>query len=766
MAYSRGAVERAMKVQEVILRAIDGKLTWVQAADILGYSPRTIRRIRWRLQHYGYDGLLDRRRQTPSPKRAPVAEVQRLLALYRERYLGFNVRHFHQFARREHGVRFCYAFVKKALQTAGLVAKHQPRGRHRRRREPRACFGELLHLDGSRHRWLALRPEQWFTLIAVVDDATKRLLYAQLREGGESVAAILTALRAVLEHDGVPMALYTDRAHWAVHTPTSGSAPIASTRPRSAARWPGWASNTSWAIRPRRAAAASAPTAPCKTASSTNCVPPASPQWPRPIAMCATASCPPSTPSSAGRRPLPPPPLCRWAASISTRSSASRTNAPSGATTSRPRTACRCSSPNNPAAARAPGCGSWSAAISAASTPSGMAPAASVVMTLPASRSGRPEPVRFIERPTHGVKQLRPSHVSATAPKATSPRRAAQSRIEHIAQRVAEHVEPEDGQRDRHPGPHGHPRRAEHVRAARAREHRAPRREGRRHAETEERERRLRQDCGAEPDRRQDDDRRHDVGQDVAGDDARVAAAERAGRLDVRRLGHRDRGAADHARVDRGDEDGERDHEVEKPGAEDGHDREDDHQIREGQPRVDEPLDHEVVGPAEVAARHADHRREEDREADRRKAHRDRHACAVDDAAPHVAGEVIRAEPVGGARRLHARTADRLIVVVGRDPLGERRHHQHRDDDQGAERAERLAPREPPDASQRSRERDGPVAFERGLRPRPLGWAAFARGLCPRLPQWGRWTGRHRGPLRFSIGFADRGRPRARRRPG
>src|SRR5256886_1790109 len=127
MAYSRGAVERAMKVQEVLLRAIDGKLTWVQAADILGYSPRTIRRIRWRLQHYGYDGLLDRRRQTPSPKRAPVAEVQRLLALYRERYLGFNVRHFHQLARREHGVRFCYAFVTKALQTAGLVAKHQPR---------------------------------------------------------------------------------------------------------------------------------------------------------------------------------------------------------------------------------------------------------------------------------------------------------------------------------------------------------------------------------------------------------------------------------------------------------------------------------------------------------------------------------------------------------------------------------------------------------------------------------------------------------------
>ena len=225
MAYPPGAVERAMKAHEVIMRALNGQLTWIQAAEILGRSPRSIRRLRWLLQHRGYDGLFDRRRRTPSPKRAPVAEVQRLLALYRDRYQGFNVRHFHPLARRQHGVRFCYAFVKKALQSAGLVPKHRPRGRHRRRREPRPCFGELLHLDGSRHRWLALVPDRWFTLIAVVDDATKRLLYAQLGEGGESVEAIMTALRAVLEPEGVPMALYTDRAHWAVHTPVAGGGP-------------------------------------------------------------------------------------------------------------------------------------------------------------------------------------------------------------------------------------------------------------------------------------------------------------------------------------------------------------------------------------------------------------------------------------------------------------------------------------------------------------------------------------------------------------
>src|SRR5262245_40127195 len=224
MAYPRSAVERAMKVQEVIVQALAGKLTWLQAADILGRSPRSIRRLRWKLEQYGYDGRFDRRRQTPSPKRAPIAEVQRVLALYRERYPGFNVRHFHQLARRHHGVRFCYAFIKRALQAAGLVAKQRPRGRHRRRREPRPCCGAVLHLDGSRHRWLALVPELWLTMIVVVDDATKRVLYARLHEGGESVAAVMMALGAVLERHGLPMALYTDRAHWAAHTPTAGGA--------------------------------------------------------------------------------------------------------------------------------------------------------------------------------------------------------------------------------------------------------------------------------------------------------------------------------------------------------------------------------------------------------------------------------------------------------------------------------------------------------------------------------------------------------------
>jgi len=233
MTYTQAAVERAMKVHEVLMQALKGRQPWIHVAEVLGVSARTVRRLRARYEQHGFTGLYDHRHHTPSPRAVPLVEVQRLLHLYRDRYgprdgyPGFNVRHFYHIARREHGVTVSYSFVKKALQAAGLVPKHRARGRHRRRRPPRPCFGELLHLDGSRHAWLALVPDLLLTLIVVVDDATKRVLYAQLVEDGEGegTAVVMTALREVLETYGIPGALYTDRAGWAVHTPTSGSAP-------------------------------------------------------------------------------------------------------------------------------------------------------------------------------------------------------------------------------------------------------------------------------------------------------------------------------------------------------------------------------------------------------------------------------------------------------------------------------------------------------------------------------------------------------------
>jgi len=220
--YGPSAVERAMKVQEVILRAMSGEITWLRAADIIGVDPRTMRRWRARYERDGYDGLLDRRRGRPSPRRAPACEVERILRLYRERYGDFNARHFHEIAAREHGVELSYTFVKEALQGAGLIKKRKKRGRHFKKRERRACFGEMLHIDGSPHRWLSLRPDLELCLIVVVDDATGEVLHARLWPS-ETAQAVFCALWDVVLRYGIPMSVYTDRASWAFCTPKAGS---------------------------------------------------------------------------------------------------------------------------------------------------------------------------------------------------------------------------------------------------------------------------------------------------------------------------------------------------------------------------------------------------------------------------------------------------------------------------------------------------------------------------------------------------------------
>ena len=190
------AQERMMRVREVLMRAVNRELSWIQAADILGCSPRSLRRWKLRFKQSGVSGLVDRRTLGHrSARMVTQQQLEPLLKLYRERYAGFNVRHFCSIARREHGLTWSYSFVRQVLQNAGLVKKQRPRGRHFVRRPPRACFGEMLHLDGSHHPWLALHPEQRQCLIAVVDDATRQLLYAQLSER-ETTDAVMAALNA------------------------------------------------------------------------------------------------------------------------------------------------------------------------------------------------------------------------------------------------------------------------------------------------------------------------------------------------------------------------------------------------------------------------------------------------------------------------------------------------------------------------------------------------------------------------------------------
>jgi len=208
-----------MKVQEVILKAMAGRLKWWEAAEIIGVTDRTMRRWRERYEKDGYDGLYDYRKRQPSPKRIPLKTLEKVLQLYREKYFDFNVRHFHEKLSEEHDIQLSYTWVKLALQGAGLVGKQRRRGTHRRRRPRRPLPGMLLHIDASKHAWFG--DGRYYDLITILDDATSEIYYAQLVEE-EGTRTLMPAVREVIEQRGVFCALYSDRASHFFVTPKAG----------------------------------------------------------------------------------------------------------------------------------------------------------------------------------------------------------------------------------------------------------------------------------------------------------------------------------------------------------------------------------------------------------------------------------------------------------------------------------------------------------------------------------------------------------------
>lgn len=117
--YSAAAMERAMTVQQVILRAYAKKITWIQAAEILGRSLRQVRRMKSNYERHGFHAFFDGRIGKASPRRVPIAVVEEVLRLYREEYFDFNVAHFHEKLIEKHLIQVRYTWTKCMLQAAG-----------------------------------------------------------------------------------------------------------------------------------------------------------------------------------------------------------------------------------------------------------------------------------------------------------------------------------------------------------------------------------------------------------------------------------------------------------------------------------------------------------------------------------------------------------------------------------------------------------------------------------------------------------------------
>ena len=208
---------RKMRFKEAYDGWQEGRLSQGEAARILGICDRSFRRYRDRYEEQGMEGLLDKRLNQVSHRRAAVDEVMALTEKYRGGYEGWNARHFHNWYRCEGGKR-SYTWVKSRLQEAQLIVRAKRKGVHRKRRERSAMAGMMLHQDGSRHEWV--EGQQW-DLIVTMDDATSEH-YSMFFVEEESSASSFAGVEETIVKKGLFCSLYTDRGSHYWHTPEAG----------------------------------------------------------------------------------------------------------------------------------------------------------------------------------------------------------------------------------------------------------------------------------------------------------------------------------------------------------------------------------------------------------------------------------------------------------------------------------------------------------------------------------------------------------------
>ena len=213
-----------MTKKEVMIKAYEGRINWLQAADILGYTPRHLRRVRARYEEYDILGLRDGRAGGQRRKRTPLATIEKVLQLRRERYPDFSVKHFHEQITEKHGLRISYTWTKQVLFAHKLAERSDGRGKYRRKRERRPMVGMLMHQDASTHEWIAdLPPED---LVVTMDDADGRILHGRFVPE-EGTLPSMEALGHVLTRYGRFCELYTDRGSHFCTTSVAGAGPDA-----------------------------------------------------------------------------------------------------------------------------------------------------------------------------------------------------------------------------------------------------------------------------------------------------------------------------------------------------------------------------------------------------------------------------------------------------------------------------------------------------------------------------------------------------------
>ena len=206
------AKERRRKVEFECVRK--GRQTIKETAIRLELSYRQCRRAYKRFREEGDAGLVHRRRGQPSNRAKPQALKEAVLLRYQERYEGFGPV-FAMEKLSEEGYEIGRETLRRWLIEQTLWKPSRKRARHRKRRERKAHFGELVQMDGSHHQWFG-EEEPYTCLMGMVDDATGTTV--ALMDGQETTELAMLTLWQWCKRYGIPKALYTDKKNVFVTT--------------------------------------------------------------------------------------------------------------------------------------------------------------------------------------------------------------------------------------------------------------------------------------------------------------------------------------------------------------------------------------------------------------------------------------------------------------------------------------------------------------------------------------------------------------------
>ena len=199
----------------------DEHMTLDQAATLLGVTTRHTRRILAAYREKGAASLAHGYRGRQPANATPDAVVAGVVHLARTRYAGANHNHLSELLSERDGIDIGRTTLRRILVNAGLSSprrRRPPKHRVRRQRMPRE--GMLIQMDGSHHPWLGDQAPP-FALLIAVDDATGAVVSARFCDQEDSHNYFLL-IQGLVQHLGVPVALYTDRHAVFRHTPGAG----------------------------------------------------------------------------------------------------------------------------------------------------------------------------------------------------------------------------------------------------------------------------------------------------------------------------------------------------------------------------------------------------------------------------------------------------------------------------------------------------------------------------------------------------------------